>query len=610
MCQPEPESDQGPDRIGFVHPMIADTFSTRARLTTSATNRAGRQAWRWLLRSPLLRWRYRGHPIDHLLIMPQDLRTGDPSFASEIYNGHFGLAGAVALLGTESPFTIPPPSGGWERELHGFGWLRHLHAAHDEISREHARTLVRDWIALNKHPRGLAWEPEITARRIISWLSHAAIFVEGADENFYDQVMRSLAMQFRYLRSAYTDAPDGVPRLTAIIALALAGLCADEKQPSAFTRPKALAEELKRQILADGGHISRNPGALIELLLDLLPLRQCYIARDQPPPPELLNAIDRMMPMLRFFQIGDQGFSHFNGMGPTPMESLAALMVHDDIHGKPVSHAARSGYCRLDAGNSVVIVDTGRAPPVALSGEAHAGSLSFEMSSGHQPVIVNCGAPMRDEPEWRTVARSTAAHSTLVVGDSSSSQLVGGGSPAVPGEPPRLSGPANAQAELKSQNGIVELRASHDGYDQRYGITHVRRLRLSATGEQMMGVDQLIAPHGLKGAARENGGDFAIRFHLPPSARAELARDGKSAIISDRGHGGWQLSSIQGAVAIEESVFLSDVKGPRRSSQIVIHGSMGGANEISFNWSLERIALGTRDGSLNDEAQKDMTLND
>ena len=585
--------------------MIVDTISTRARLTTSAASRVGRHAWRGLLRSPLLRWRYRGHPIDHLLLMPQDLRTGDPSFASEIHGGHFGLAGEVALLGTDSPFAVPPPSETWERELHGFGWLRHLHAAHDEISRERARTLVRDWIAIHGDPRGLAWEPEITARRIISWLSHATIFVEGADENFYDQVMRSFAMQFRYLRSAYNDAPDGVPRLTSLIALALAGLCADEKQPSAFSRPKAMVEELKRQILVDGGHISRNPAALIELLLDLLPLRQCYIARDQKPPPELLSAIDRMMPMLRFFQIGDQGFAHFNGMGPTPMESLAALMVHDDIHGKPISHADKSGYCRLESGASVIIADTGHAPPIALSSDAHASSLSFEMSTGHHPLIVNCGVPMRDEPEWRTVTRSTAAHSTLVVCDTSSSHLVGGGSPAEPGETPRLSGPSNIQAELKSQNGNMELRASHDGYDQRYGITHVRRLRLTKNGELLMGIDQLIAPNGLKGAARDNGGEFAIRFHLPPSARARMSDDGMSALILLPSHDGWRLSSKQGAVVIEESVFLADVKGPRRTFQVVILGSMGGANEISVNWSIERVALNANEMSERDGEQEE-----
>ena len=146
----------------------------------------------------------------------------------------------------------------------------------------------------------------------------------------------------------------------------------------------------------------------------------------------------------------------------------------------------------------------------------------------------------------------------------------------------------------------MELRASHDGYDQRYGITHVRRLRLAANGELLMGIDQLIAPKGLKGTARDNGGEFAIRFHLHPSARAQMSDDGMSALILLRSNEGWRLSSKLGAVLIEEGVFLADVKGPRHSSQVVIHGSMGGASEISVNWSLERSALVTNEMSERD----------
>ena len=572
--------------------MNVDALSNRVRLTTSAAGQAGRVALRGLLRSRLLRWRYRGEPIDRLYLTPQDLRTGDPSFASEIYHGHFGLAGVVGMLGADSPFAIVPPSAAWERELHGFGWLRHLHAARDEISSEQARTLVGDWIALHGELRGVAWEPEITARRIISWLSHAVILVKGADEEFYDTLIRSFALQFRYLKSAYRDAPDGLARLTGLIALSFAGLCADEQQPSSFARPKQLAEELKRQILSDGGHISRNPAVLIELLHDLLPLRQCYIARDQPPPPELLSAVDRMMPMLRFFRLGDQGFAHFNGMGPTPMESLAALMVHDDVQGAPVSHAERSGYCRLASGETVIIADTGRAPPIGLSAEAHAGCLAFEMCAGRHPVIVNCGVPVHDEAEWRAVSRATAAHSTLVVNDTSSAQLVGSGAPATAAQKSWLTGPVNVQAKMNARNGQAELRASHDGYDQSYGITHVRSLRLTAAGKLLEGIDQLIAPHGLKGAARDNGGKFTLRFHLHPGAQVEASEDGQSALITLPDDEIWRLAAGQGVVKIEESVFLADVKGPRRTSQIVIHGAMGGASDISLRWSLKCIAAG------------------
>src|SRR4029450_1013680 len=105
---------------------------------------------------------------------------------------------------------------------------------------------------------------------------------------------------------------------------------------------KRLAEELERQILPDGGHISRNPGALIELLVDLLPLRTAFTARNIPPPAALLNAVDRMMPMLRFFRHGDGNFAPFNGMGPTPTDVLTTILAYDDRRRAPPENATHS----------------------------------------------------------------------------------------------------------------------------------------------------------------------------------------------------------------------------------------------------------------------------
>jgi uncharacterized heparinase superfamily protein len=85
---------------------------------------------------------YPGTEAEQLLLAPQDLRTADPSFATEIYNGHFGLAGSLVELGSQSPFEITPPSEGWARELYGFGWLRHLREK-AELSRERKALLGR-----------------------------------------------------------------------------------------------------------------------------------------------------------------------------------------------------------------------------------------------------------------------------------------------------------------------------------------------------------------------------------------------------------------------------------------------------------------------------------
>ena len=134
------------------------------------------------------------------------------------------------------------------------------------------------------------------------------------------------------------------------------GICA--------TRPSDCRDELDKQILPDGGHVSRNPGVLIDLLIDLLPLRQAFASRNMPPPQALLNAIDRMMPMLRFFRHGDGNFALFNGMGPTDADHLATILAYDDARGEPFANAPHSGYQRVVSNDMTLIVDTGTPPPL------------------------------------------------------------------------------------------------------------------------------------------------------------------------------------------------------------------------------------------------------
>src|ERR1700722_17459857 len=239
-----------------------------------------RQAAGRLNGHPLLRWPLPIFKADRLLISPQDLRTADATRASEIYAGRFAFAGKVVICDGRSIFEMEPPSDEWATVLLGFGWLRHLRAAESAITRANARALVDEWIMLQGAWNPIAWRPDVLSRRIISWLSQAPLVLHDADIAFYRRFLRSLSRQVRYLRHAGKNTPNGMPRLQALIALAYATLCMENQARHQRTIMKRLGEELDKQILADGGHISRNPNALIELLLDLLPLRQAFVARD------------------------------------------------------------------------------------------------------------------------------------------------------------------------------------------------------------------------------------------------------------------------------------------------------------------------------------------
>ena len=544
---------------------------------------------------PIVNWPFSFRKADRLLIAPQDLRTTDATRASEIYAGRFVFAGKVVVCDSRSPFEVGPPSGEWAAALLGFGWLRHLRAANSAITRANARALVDEWITVNSARDSVGWRPDVVARRVISWLSQAPLVLDDSDVRFYRRFLRSLTRQVRHLRHTVSDARDGVPRLQATIALTYAALCMANQQRHIRAVTKRLGDELQRQILPDGGHVSRNPGALIELLVDLLPLRTVFSARNIAPPQPLLNAIDRMMPMLRFFRHGDGNFALFNGMGPTQTDLLTTILAYDDARGTPLANAPHSGYQRLERAGTLLLIDTGQAPPMTVSQEAHAGCLSFELSARHSRIVVNCGLPVTGRESWRQVARATAAHSTATFNDTSSCRFIES-SPVkrMLNGTPMIGGPHNISVEREEQSNGTVLRSSHDGYADIFNVIHERVLMLSADGQQLDGED-LFTP--AKGQSMPAGRDqFALRFHLHPAVRANRLADGHSAMLLMPNKEVWTFSAYEDRVDVEESVYLAGPDGPRRTVQIVIYGRARKVGRVQWTFAANASpnATGTR----------------
>ncbi len=534
---------------------------------------------------PLIRWPLPAFRADQLLIAPQELRTADATLAGEIYSGRFAFAGKVVVCDGRSIFEMEPPSEEWAEALMGFGWLRHLRAAESAITRANGRALVDEWITLQGSWHPLGWRPDVLSRRVISWLSQATLLLQDADVRFYRRFLRSLTRQVRYLRHTAVDAHRGAAHLQAEIALTDAALCIAGQARRIDAATERLAHELQRQILPDGGHISRDPGAVIEILLELLPLRQLYAARNLAPPPALLNAIDRAMPMLRFFRHTDGSFARFNGMGVTPIDLLFTLLAYDEAAGAPLSNAPHSGYQRLEAGGSVLIVDVGRAPPIPMSLEAHAGCLAFEFSTAkHNLLIVNCGMPPTAREDWRQLARATSAHSTVTFNDTSSARFVT--APAfrrVLGGAPMLGGPSRVAVTRENEPDALALRATHDGYVERFGIVHERTLVLAADGSSLEGDDVFLASDG-RSEVRTTRDRYALRFHLHPSVKATRLSDGHGAMLMAPDKELWTLTVRDGRIELEDSVYLAGAEGPRRTTQLVIYGHARHAPRVS--WSL------------------------
>lgn len=518
---------------------------------------------------PLYRWRFTGRTPERVLIAPPDLRLADPQIAHEIYHGRFPFAGYMVETDA-SPFLTEIASPAWISALHGFRWLRHMRAADTELAAANARALVNDWITLHgRKIKGVAWDPAITARRIIAWLQHSGVVLQGAEFAFYRAFLKSLAIQIRYLRAATPEMADGEEKLRARIALAFAALSLPASPTTLRGVSKQLSLELERQILPDGGHISRNPEAVLELLADLLPLRHTYSNQAEAPPDALIGAVERMLPALRFFRHQDGTLARFNGMGATGHDRIAAILHHDDTIGAPLLHAPYSGYERLALGGTTVIADTGMAPPAEVSHAAQAGCLSFELSSGRNHLIVNCGVDTYGADDFRPLARSTAAHSTATLNDTSSARFVlSAGFSGIIGAP-LMSAARTVHCRRMDTPGIHAFVAQHDGYLPRFGLYHERELSLGAEGAMLEGIDRIFRKGGE--VALANGRDnVTVRFHLHPDVT--LYQNARNEMVLEAANGEhWEFTCEELAPEVEESLFFAGLGGPRRSRQLVFN---------------------------------------
>lgn len=523
---------------------------------------------RLLYGTRLHRWLFAGGVPD----MPKALPSQPPRGSAE--------RGRAVLAGTTLPehpdWQSPTLDAPTLAVLNGFGWLADLAAVGTPEARLRARRLVHDWMEQERwHP--VVWAPEVTGRRLIIALETWAFLVEGARGRLPGRWLAVLSRQARYLARHLEEGADGLPRLEATAALVLAAL-AGLGAVDAVAALERLQRELARQILPDGGHVARSPAGQVEAFALLLGLRDTLIAAGMPVPPRIEAALERMSGMVRFFRHGDGRLALFNGAGEGDGRVIDRMLQRAGRGTVAPDSAPDSGFERIARQRTLVLFNTGAPPPQGLDGAAHAGQLAFELSHGRDRVVVNCGGAPTDDPDWTLAARATAAHSTLTVDETNSAELRPAGG--------MVRRPRRLDSAREEADGAILAFASHDGYAPNFGLTHRRRLWLSADGSDFRGEDTLIGAHT---------GLFAVRFHLHPEVQASLIQNGDAALLRSRSGAAWRFHCAGGRLEIAESAYfgLATRQGPaavRRCEQLVMSGPVIDGQPIK--WAFRMLPRG------------------
>ncbi|WP_404373616.1 heparinase II/III family protein [Sphingomonas sp. MMS24-J45] len=572
-----PDQAGGADGIDQGKRLIRSGGDKGLSLAERLAERFHRLTWR----TPIHDMRLKGrHPLK-LIAVPDDPFLGDVRRGNALLDGTLTFRGESRAVETLD-LTKPDFSKAFGDYLHGFSWLRDLSTVATRVQATPvAEALMRRWLEAHADKVSEpAWRADLWGRRILFWTAHAPLILSSTDLVYRSRVLNTLARGARHIDRGADKAAPGAPRIAALCGVVAAGLLIPGGDARRGATEAALAKAIGVSIFEDGGNVARAPAAQVDLLMLLTQLREVYAARRIDPPATVTAAIQTLVPALLGVCLGDRDLGSWQGGAPIGVERLEQIIQASGVRTRPLRQAREWGYQRLAAGSAVAILDAAPPPVARLVEGGCASTLAFEFSDGANRIVVNCGGARAGlaqlPPALAEGLRTTAAHSTLIVGDSNSTAIHADGT----------LGRGVGEVELARQesDGSSRIDASHDGYARRFGFLHRRQLTLTSDGRELRGEDMLL-PATKRRKLVATG--FAIRFHLGLGIQVSPTADGQAALLRLPGGGLWQFRCRGGALAIEESVWIDADGRPHATMQLAVTGESpaGGA---SVSWALKR----------------------
>jgi uncharacterized heparinase superfamily protein len=529
--------------------------------------------------SLLSRLKHSKQPLK-LVAVPRDHVQGDRKRGDSLLAGSFVFGSEMLQLkdldfssiGSESPVA---------EQLQGFSWLRDLAAA---ASREKgarlAEALTGRWLLAHGAKADAAWAPHLWGERILFWSAYAPYILSSADSGYRSALLNTLARGARHLDANADKAAVGLDRITAWSGVIAAGLLVQGGVPRLARGEAGLGRALSAAQFDDGGLISRSPFEQALLVDRMGLLRACYLAAKQIIPEGIEAAAQASLAALHGVTMGDGALSSWQGCNPGDAARLTALIEGSGLRARPLRQARGWGYQRMSALGTIVVIDAAPPPSQKMADQGSASTLAFELSDGGQRLVVNCGGPgplptdLSDD--LVNGLRTTAAHSTLVLADTNSTNILADGSLG--------KGVEDVTIDRTEDNDASRLEAGHDGYVRSFGMVHKRSLMLGNDGKELRGADQLIARGRKK--IRESA-PYAVRFHLAPGVEGTITADGMGAILRSKGAPAWNFRCRGGNLALEESLWIDGRGRINPTSQLVIVGEISALGG-EIGWQFRR----------------------
>jgi len=377
--------------------------------------------------------------------------------------------------------------------LHGFPELaRYVAGERTPAADAFWERVLGSWFRECSTPARPAWHPFPMSGRIVAWC--AALSAGGWSPELAGRMINSLAIQTTVLRRSVEHDIGGNHVLRNAVGLIFAGICLGDVK---LERPalRLLENELRKQILPDGGHEERSTSYHREILGELKDVQALLLQTSRPAERWLDETVVRMRGWLAALTGPDGRLPLLNDAWDGPAVTAPALDGLIDLRD--------SGYVALRGEDIQAVLDLAPVAAPHLPPHAHADALSFVLWADGLPLVVDPGVLSYSGAD-RDWFRSTRAHNTVEVDGADQCEFWG------PFRAARM--PTLRRLRLDGLDDVVVVAGEHDGYRRLPDpVTHRRTFVWIPEGGLVV-VDRLLAaePH-----------DAASFLHLAPGAELQ-----------------------------------------------------------------------------------------
>ncbi len=458
------------------------------------------------------------------------------------------------------------------KNLNSFYWFFSLDL---KSSKKITQSVIINWINHNNKYNYKSWDFDLTAKRIIAWLSSHHLSYDESNQDYRNNFNKLIQKQTNHLINEIKNSEQVNDKLIGCASIILVGLCYQNKEKY-LSFGSNLLKKISKLTLSNNGFIkSRNIKQLIFYLKYFILIREWFKESQTAIPEHIDETIYYLGQGYAFIWQNINSDILFNGNNISNNEEFDNYLKRLGYKFKNENQEF-GGYIVLKNKKICLAMDAGSTPNLDYSKDYQSGALSFEIISKGKKLISNCGYFKKNNTKLNWLSKSTAAQSTLIIDDNSSCKFKNSKNNWIIKKGLKI-----LSKDIIFKKNFWKINATHDGYLKKYNSIHEREIEFYPEQMLFIGTDKIIKKkinHNYK---------FDIRFHVEPSVKLMKTQDNKSILI-ELNDEGWKFTCKNYDINIDKGLYFGIKNSYTENQNIFISGISNNKTE-KIRWEIKKI---------------------